>query len=432
MAQYTIPYGKRQIHFEVEDRNVLYFAAPVAINEKPSPDEAAEEALDNPYGSPRLEELVKPGQSIAILVDDITRPTPRRLLLDHLLTRLAKAGVSDSQVSLIAALGTHRQVNDVEIEALFGRDLLDRFRFINIDYKDETCFVDLGESENGTPIHVYREVVESDFKIALGNVVPHINAGWGGGGKMIQPGVCSERTTEVTHLLACTRQNVLEVCGVADNLCRREIETIAGQVGLDFIINTVLDEQRNVLGVFCGHYIEAHRAAVSLADRVLRPAIPQKADIVVASANPADIDFWQGCKPYIFAHYGVREGGIIILAIQAEEGLCGNAPQHEKTIRDYSAKSFSEVNTAIDNGEIADIVGASVPLYLSILRDRVSTICVSEGINALDAEALGFAWADSIESALAMAYTQLGMDAKVGIIPYCGETLVREAIVSST
>ncbi len=425
MAAYKIPYGKSEMEIEIADKNFLYYASPVVQNSIPDQKETILHAFDNPIGTDRLEKMVKPDMKIVILLDDITRPTPKRVLLQEVLRRLAMAKVPDENITLIVALGTHRTLTDAEIEQHYGSDLLKRFRFLNLDYKDESVFVDLGTSKNGTPIQVYREVVNADFKIAIGNIVPHIAAGWGGGCKMIQPGVCSEKTTEVTHLLACTIQNVLEACGTTDNLCRKEMEEITAKVGLDFIANTVLDENKNILGLFCGHFVQAHRAGVELARQVMCPKIPARADIVIASANPADIDFWQGCKPYIFSHFGVRDDGVIIFMIHGREGLCGNAPQHEKTLRHYGAMSYDEIMKDVNAGVLTDIVGINVPLFIARVWDRVTTLCVSEGFAPEDAAALGFTYCESFDAALKKAYELMGVDATVGIIPFGGETLVR-------
>lgn len=425
MTHYEIPYGPDSLSVQVADKNFLYYAATKAVDNIPKQQEVIQQAFVNPIGTPHLEEMVQSDMTVAIMMDDITRPTPKRVLLKEVLSRLEAVGVPDKNITLIVALGTHRTLTDEEISTHYGDDVIRRYRFLNMDYKDTSIFVDLAVSENGTPIQVYREVVEADFKIAIGNIVPHIAAGWGGGGKMFQPGVCSEKTTEVTHLLACTIQNVLEACGTTDNLCRLEMEKIAGEVGLDFIVNTVLDEKKNMVGLFCGHYIKAHHADVALATEVMRPKIPAKADIVIVSTNPADIDFWQGCKPYIFAHFGVREGGVIIYAIHAREGLCGNAPQHDYTVRKYSSMPFDDIKADVDAGLVEDIVGINVPLFVATMSGRNTVLCVSEGLQTEDIEALGFTPSNNIEDALAKAYELLGEDATVGIIPFCGETLVR-------
>ncbi len=272
-----------------------------------------------------------------------------------------------------------------------------------------------------------RQVYESDFVVAMGNIVPHIAAGWGGGAKMIQPGVCSERTTEVTHLIACTKQKVQDVCGNAENQVRLEMEEIAGLVGLDFIANTVMDEHKRIHGIFCGHFVQAHRAGVELAKKIMCPPVPGKADIVIASANPAQIDFWQGCKPYIFAQFGLKEGGTMIFAMRAEEGLCGNAFHHEQILRRYCTMPYDDILKEVEAGKVKDIVGINVPLFIAGLAGRFRTILVSEGLDAEKAGVLGFDYAPSMEEAIRMAFEEQGENASVGIIPYAGETLVREA-----
>ena len=131
---------------------------------------------------------------------------------------------------------------------------------------------------------------------------------------MILPGVCSQKTTDMMHLMACIVQPVLEVIGTRDNKPRAEMDAIAGKVGLDFIVNTVMDEDKNLLGVFSGHYIEAHRKATEMAEQVMVIPIPAQADILIVSANPCHFDYWQGIKPYTYAHRAVRKGGVLIFS----------------------------------------------------------------------------------------------------------------------
>jgi nickel-dependent lactate racemase len=423
---FKIPFGEKFVDVNIADKNFGFYALPARTERIPDQDAVVDESLDNPIGTGRLEELVKPSMRVCVMVDDITRPTPRKKILPKVLKRLESAGVPKSNVKIIIGLGTHRTMTDFEIDSTIGKENIAGYELVNIDYRDSSRFVDLGKTASGTPVEVYRDVVESDFKIAIGNITPHIAAGWGGGAKMIQPGVCSEKTTEITHLKACTIQPVLEVCGNADNEVRKEMEVIAGDiVGLDFIVNTVLDENRNMLGVFSGHFIKAHRAGIELAKKVMCPRIPERADILIASANPCHVDYWQGCKPFIYAQYGVKEGGVLVFLLDGKEGLCGSAPRHDKIVRKYSLKSFESICEAVERGEIEDIVGINVPLFHARIHGRVKTICVSNGFTREDSECLGFIHAGSIEEAMDMAYEIRGENAKVGIIPYCGETLVR-------
>jgi nickel-dependent lactate racemase len=426
--RFSIPFGQDFIDINIPDENHLYTALPASPSNAALKDreEIADAAFDNPIGTDRLENMVKPGMQIIVLVDDLTRPTPKRFMLKHILRRLDKAGVPDENIKLMMALGTHRVLTEEEVSSHIGKDITDRYTFLNIDYKEPDRFINLGKTKSGIPIEVDKTVYEADFKIAMGNIVPHIAAGWGGGAKMIQPGVCSEATTEITHLIACTKQKVLDVCGNPENFCRSEMEEITATVGLDFIANTVMDEKKNIHGIFCGHFIHAHREGVKLAKAIMCPKIPERADIVIASANPAQIDFWQGCKPYIFAQFGLKVGGTLIFAMRAEEGLCGNAFHHEQTLRKYCTMDYEDILLEVNAGKVEDIVGINVPLFVASLAGRIKTILVSEGIDEKDAAVLGFDYAPNMDEAVKMAFKQQGLKATVGIIPYAGETLVRE------
>jgi nickel-dependent lactate racemase len=415
---------------EIDDRNLLFCAIGGALppnTEIPDQAEVVAQALSHPVGADQktLAELIDADDRVVILVDDITRPTPAAKILPHVLEQVHGAGVSVEAVTIFMAIGTHRVMSEEELRTKLGEEVRARYRIVNREYRDGD-FVDLGQTESGTPIYVDREVVEADRKIAIGNVVPHISAGWGGGSKMILPGVCSHKTSDMMHLMACVVQPVLEVIGTRDNKPRAEMDAIAERVGLDYIVNTVMDETHRMLGVFAGHFVEAHRAACAMAERTMVYPIPAQADILIVSAQPSHLDYWQGIKPYAYAHRGVREGGVIVFLLDGTEGLCGDAPSHEETVRYYMNWSFEDQKAAVERGEVVDLVGLNVPMYHAKLRDRVqSTICVTNHLSQEDLDLLGFDSAPTVQAALERAYGLVGRDAKVGVIPFGGETLVR-------
>jgi lactate racemase len=412
---------------DVPERNLLFYAAQRTIAAIPDQAAVVSAALANPIGAGRLDSLLKREQSVVILFDDATRPTPAGRILPPILATIRAAGIPDSHVTLFAAMGTHRPMTEDELRLKLGDDIRQRYRVINRDYRS-AHFVSLGKTTSGTPVFVDRAVVEADVKIAVGNVVPHISAGWGGGSKMLLPGCCSQITTDMMHLMACIVQPVLEVIGTRDNKPREEMDAIAGKVGLSFIVNTVMDEEKNMLGVFAGHYVAAHRAATRLAEKVMVVPIPRQADIVIVSAHPCHFDYWQGIKPYAYCHRAVREGGIIIFMLDGEEHLCGDAPSHEQTVRTYLPWSFADQRAAVERGEVQDLVGLNVPMYHATVRHHVrKTICVTNHLTLEELALLGFDSAPSVQAALADAFGLLGKEATVGIIPSGGETLVRIA-----
>lgn len=423
--KYTIPFGRETLSFELEERRVKYVAFPVKPVIPEDPDALIEESLDHPIGTARLEELLDAGMKVLVLIDDITRPTPKKQMLEHVLRRIARSGVKREDVTICVAPGTHRPMTEEEKLTHIGKEILADYRLTNPSYTELDRFTYLGDTPSGIPIDVYQIALESDFILGIGNIVPHVSAGWGGGAKIIQPGICGERTTQGTHVIAALAQNVMETCGNADNQCRREMEWIAEKVGLKFIVNTVMDEEKHLLGVFSGHYIAAHRAGAALARQVLSPEIPCKTDIVIASANPAEADFWQADKPFVFSQYGLKDGGTLIFVMSGDEGLCGNAPSHENAIRTLCTRSEEEIRKLAADGKIADLIAIDNPIHLDQVRKRgVNTLLVSKGLTEQDASALGFTLCRNMEEALQRAGSRQGREATIGVIPYCGETMV--------
>jgi len=200
---------------------------------------------------------------------------------------------------------------------------------------------------------------------------------------------------------------------------------IAGKVGLSFIVNTVLDDHHNMLGVFSGHYVKAHAEGTMLAEKVMVVPIPRKADILIVSANPCHFDYWQGIKPYAYSHRAVRDGGVLIFLLDGGEHLCGDAPSHEPTLRKYMLWKFDDMVRDVENGVATDIVGMNVPMYHSTLRHRVTNLIVTNHMTQDEIDILGFERMPTVQSALDKAYEILGRDTSVGIIPYGGETLIR-------
>jgi nickel-dependent lactate racemase len=316
-------------------------------------------------------------------------------------------------------------MSEDELIAKLGQNLFEKYQVLNHDYLAGP-FVDLGYTESGIPVEVNEHVIKADVKIAVGNVVPHTSAGWGGGSKIILPGVCSYKTTEMMHIRACLNQPLLDVPGTRDIQTRREMDDIASKVGLDFIVNTVLNDDGSILAVFAGDFIEAHQMACEFAQRTQIVPIPAQADILIVSANPCHFDYWQGLKPYIYSHLGVREGGIIIFLLDGREGLCGDAPTHEETLRKYLPWSFMDQKAAVERGEVSDLIGIHATIQHAQVKQRVKkTICVSNHMFPEDIAILGFESASSVQEALEKAYIIMGRLAKIGVIPYGGETLVK-------
>lgn len=421
---FTFKYKKSNLSFEVNDNNVLFCAKLGKLAPIKDITQEVKQAISNPISSPSLKEIVQGKKKIVIICDDYTRPTPQQKIIPSLLDYLNSCNIRDSVITLIIATGTHRPMTNNEIVERFGEQVSKRVKIINHNYSVEEC-IDLGKTEEGTPIQINSIVYNADVKIGVGTVIPHDIAGWGGGAKIIQPGVSSEITTDCTHYKGNIYERPLELVGNVESFVRKEMEHITKKVGLDFIINTVVDEDRNLTGIFAGDFISAHRQAVKMAEKIYRPLIDKKADIVIINAYPANIDFWQGNKPFIYAHLAVNEGGIIIFVLDAPEGVAGGAPKHRDTILNWTAVDTDTIIENLNNGNIEDRSCGSFCVLISRLLKRAMVYCISDGLSDDEVKQLGFTPFKNIQDAIKEAINVKGENASIGIIPYGGETIVR-------
>ncbi len=279
---------------------------------------AVRAALQSPIGAGPLSTAVRPGKKIAIVVSDISRPVPSAVLLPPVLEELQKAGCRREDITIVFALGSHRRHTPQEQRQLVGEEVFRNYRCVDSDPDD--C-VRLGFTENGTPVDVTRSVAEADFRICTGNIEFHYFAGFSGGAKAIMPGVSSREAIQKNHsLMVCDAACAGRLSG---NPLREDIEQAGRICGVDYIVNVVLDEHRQIVHAVAGDSVEAHRAGCRYLDRVYRVRIPKRADIVLVSQGgaPKDANLYQVQKALDNAKHAVRPGGTVILIGACPEGL---------------------------------------------------------------------------------------------------------------
>ena len=217
---FKLPFGNHQkVEFDVPDGNLAYYAERKKLPSVPSVQDSVAEALKKPIGILPLSKLVKRSDRVVVLVDDLTRPTPQNEVLPPVLEELCAGGLNVENVQVMIALGTHRPMTDAEIVDHLGPEVAERFEVINSDYKDDKRLVDLGMTELGIPALVNKTVVEADFVLGVGNIVPHNAAGWGGGAKMILPGVSGEESVGMLHIAAGKVRPVGDLVARSITLC---------------------------------------------------------------------------------------------------------------------------------------------------------------------------------------------------------------------
>jgi nickel-dependent lactate racemase len=286
-------------------------------------DEAVREALERPVGSPPLADLARGRSSVAVAVDDLTRPTPADRVLPWVLETLRGAGIGPEDVTVVVALGAHRPLQRGDLLKKLGPDVVGRVAVFNHSPYDGLA--DLGTTRRGTPIVINRWFAQADLKITVGAVLPHPTAGFGGGAKIVLPGLASIEALEANHGPA-----IKEVAGrvgqIEDNALRVDIEEGVAKVGVDFSINVVCPAAGEVAALVAGHQVEAHRAACAEAREVFTvPAPPDQVDILCLNAYPKDTEFLQVVNAFnVWADRSrtlVADGGTLVVLTAASEGL---------------------------------------------------------------------------------------------------------------
>ncbi|MCR4669548.1 MAG: nickel-dependent lactate racemase [Clostridia bacterium] len=375
------------------------------------------EALEHPIGTPRLREIVKPGEKIAIVTSDISRPMPTAEVLPAVLEELAAAGCRFEDVTLVFALGSHRHHTEEERKRLAGDFAYER---ITCEDSDPDDCVRLGVTKAGTPVDISRTVAEADRRILLGNLEYHYFAGYSGGLKAIMPGCSTPEAIQNDHRMmvdpkACAGN-------IADNPIRDDIEEGGALCGADFILNVVLDEEKRIVRAVAGDPVKAHREGCGYIDELYGVTVPEKADIVIVSqgGSPKDANLYQTQKALDNSKHVVKDGGIIILAGACTEGF-GN-----KTFEAWM-KEAETPDDLIKRVHTGFRLGGHKAAAIGMVLKRAKIFMVSEMPDELVREAFMEPFGSSLQEAFDKALEEKGPGARVVIMPHGGSTLPRIA-----
>ncbi len=387
MREFSLPYGKVNLSFSLPDDVDVYEIEPNAVNPLPNVKEEIMRSLRS------LDMIVRAGRRIAIVADDITRPTPTKEILPPLLDYLNEKGVKDDDITLLVALGTHRPMTQQELVDKYG-EAMNRVEVIQPDFRDPEKLVKVGVMPNGSPIEVNKEIERADIAIGVGMIVPHHVSGFSGGSKIILPGISGEKTVGEMHLLSARlRRSFL---GVEKNQVRNLMDIVAERAKLRGLINVVVDGTGNVTWIGVGTVSEVFRKGVRESRRVYEVKTPSNLDIVIASSYPADIEFWQAHKSLYPADMVLREGGTLILLTPCPEGVARTHPE----VLELARLTPEEIDRRVRSGLVSDPVGAANSMVWSKIRSRIKVVLVSEGISEQEARSLGFEWYGSLQEAI--------------------------------
>ena len=305
----------------------------------PDPTAAIADALDQPIGAPALSQIAreKVGGRVVIVISDITRPVPNRVILPPILTVLAQAGHPPDAVTILIATGMHRPSTPEERIELVGPDIVERYRIIDhhADRQDELVVLD-SPTASGTTVWIDREYAEADLKIVTGFIEPHFMAGYSGGRKAVCPGLVNLETIQKFHSPAFLEDPRAD-SGVLDgNPCHVEALEVARRVGIDFLVNVTVTTDQEITGVFAGHFEQAHLAGAEAVAEAMGIPVEKEYDVVVTCGGgyPLDTTFYQAVKGMVLATPFVRQGGTMVIASSCTQGIGSDV--YLETMRRYA------------------------------------------------------------------------------------------------
>lgn len=327
MKKMKIDVGREIIQFEIPDGMTSEVLNPGKFPAVGDLKAAIFRALKEPISSESLNQLVKPGLKVAIMINDNTRYVPQEIIVDEILKVLDASGVRKEDITIIIATGTHRPNTDKEIEEMLGTGMPREFKVINHSAYDKANLVEVGKTEGeAVPVVVNKAVAEADVKIGIGVIEPHLFAGYSGGVKVLAVGAAGIETIAATHNAKMLEHPKTRLGVVRGNLFREFLNETAKIVGMDFILNVVMDENEEVLGVFAGDPVKAHGEGVDFAKGIYEVKAARQADVVISVPKyPKTINLYQAIRAANGVFFGenplVKKGGAVIIPARCWDGV---------------------------------------------------------------------------------------------------------------
>jgi lactate racemase len=412
--QVHLEYGRTGLDVELPDRNVVACLQYRPAEPLAEPDAAVRQCLAQPTGALPLSELACERRNACVVISDVTRPVPNRLLLPPILETLEAAGIARGDILILIATGMHRPNLGDELIEMVGPEIVANYRIENHHGPERDEHTYLGETARGTPVWIDSRYVNADLKITTGLIEPHFMAGFSGGRKLICPGLAGLDTLKTWHGPDFLEHpNARNGC-LDGNPVHEENTEIGRMAGCDFIVNVVIDAKRRLLRVVAGDMVAAHLEGVRFARGPVVATLPEPVDIVVTTSAgyPLDTTFYQAVKGIVTAMPVVKPGGTIILAASLSEGIGSHEFRQvfddNPTIDGFMQRILAKEYFMMDQWQVEELAKA---------KRHAKVKVVSDGLPAETLRRLFVEPAVSVEAAVAEALADHGPDATIAVIP---------------
>ena len=415
----VLKYGQTHVDLEETIFHSVYRLAARPPPLPPSEDALVRQRIARPVGCLPLRELVRPADSVAVPVSDVTRYSATERFLTPLLKETDSAGIPRERVTVFVARGTHRALSDEELRAVVGPEISSGIRVVQSDPDGET--IHLGVTSRGTPVRISRPLMEHNRIVLTGTITFHYFAGFGGGRKALVPGCAARETATATHFRIFRTdgpgKHPLARPGIlAGNPVHEDIVEAVAMAAPTFLCNTLLTPQRKVFDAVAGHWQKAHEEACSRYAKVYRVPVAKRYPLVIASAGgfPKDINFIQSHKALDNAFRATEEEGVIILLAECRDG--------------FGSPSFFPWFRFGDPGEMEAELRANYQIYgqtahATFSKAKTCRVVLVSSLRPEDVERMGMLPAASLGDAVRKAKGLLGGLPSPLVIPDAGTVL---------
>lgn len=416
-----LAYGRKGLSVRLPDGAAVTVLEPAHEEALADPRAALREALRRPLEGPPLRELARGAAKVGVVFNDITRPTPNRLILPAVFEELAAAGLKPGRITLFNATGTHRADTPAELEGMLGAETARRYRIVQNDARAAGVHVRLGRTPGGNEVWILREFMDCDLKILTGFIEPHFMAGFSGGGKAVMPGLARLDTVMRNH----GARNIDDprcTWGLTEgNPLWEDARAAARLAQPGFLVNVALNRDKAVTAVFAGEWEKAHaRGCAWVKERAMVP-VAEPFDIVLTSNSgyPLDLNLYQAVKGMSAAALVLKPGGSILIAAECWDGipehgafgeLLAQAPSPEELLRTVRAPGYAR----------EDMWEAQL---LALVRLKGRVYVYSEGLSDEQIRSAHLEPCRSIEATVDELMRECGPGARICVLPEGPQTI---------
>ncbi|GHV33090.1 hypothetical protein FACS1894187_00460 [Synergistales bacterium] len=422
MSVYSMKFGKGAFDIDIPDERLLGVLKSHEKKQAATEQTAIIDALENPIESARLRDKVKPGETVCVVICDITRSWQHTAVyLPFVVDEIKRGGVKNEDIFFLVGTGTHRGHTTEEHKLLLG-ELYGKYKIYDHDSRNDPM-TDLGKTSRGTPVKLNKRATDADHVVLTGAIIYHFMPGWGGGRKAILPGISSYETVQANHALTLEplpgkgRNWACNSGKLEGNVIHLDMVEAAAKMNPTFMLNVIMGGDGKIGWAVAGHWKKAHEAGVKLVDSVDKVFIPELGDLVVSSAvgYPKDINLYQSTKALFNAEPAVKPGGSLVIVAACAEGY--GDEEMQMMLQKYKNSDEREAELRREF-TIAKYVGyctgsAAERFDFHIVTDMKSDLLADTGIKV----------SKTLDEALSKIYAARGENLKTWLMPRGAYTL---------